>query len=139
MTDNQDPLQALKTLIDNKENVSAATSATSGELTPEQQAAQQQANAEEEAKLQAQLKAHEQQQAVLDQQALENLRTELPQVVSTGSSKENTQDVTQDRVTQDSTQDGVTQNSAQDSTQGPVNEQATQQLIHEVEQLKRLD
>jgi hypothetical protein len=127
MTDNQDPLQALKTLIDNKENVSAATSATSGELTPEQQAAQQQANAEEEAKLQAQLKAHEQQQAVLDQQALENLRTELPQVVSTGSSKENTQDVTQDRVT------------PQDSTQGPANEQATQQLIHEVEQLKRLD
>ena len=127
MTDNQDPLQALKTLIDNKENVSAATSATSGELTPEQQAAQQQANAEEEAKLQAQLKAHEQQQAVLDQQALENLRTELPQVVTTEASEAKTQD-------------GATEAAAtQDSTQGPVNEQATQQLIHEVEQLKRLD
>ena len=60
-------------------------------------------------------------------------------MVTTEASKENTQDVTQDRVTQDSTQDGVTQNSAQDSTQGPANEQATQQLIHEVEQLKRLD
>jgi hypothetical protein len=88
MTDNQDPLQALKTLIDNKENVSVATAATSGELTPEQQAAQQQANAEEEAKLQAQLKAHEQQQAVLDQQALENLRTELPQVVTTEQARQ---------------------------------------------------
>jgi len=127
MTDNQDPLQALKTLIDNKENVSAATSATSGELTPEQQAAQQQANAEEEAKFQAQLKAHEQQQAVLDQQALENLRTELPQVVTTEASEAKTQD-------------GATEAAAtQDSTQGPANEQATQQLIHEVEQLKRLD
>jgi len=127
MTDNQDPLQALKTLIDNKENVSVATAATSGELTPEQQAAQQQANAEEEAKLQAQLKAHEQQQAVLDQQALENLRTELPQVVTTEASEAKTQD-------------GATEAAAtQDSTQGPANEQATQQLIHEVEQLKRLD
>ncbi|HPA62137.1 MAG TPA: hypothetical protein PK302_02660 [Candidatus Woesebacteria bacterium] len=127
MTDNQDPLQALKTLIDNKENVSVATSATSGELTPEQQAAQQQANAEEEAKLQAQLKAHEQQQAVLDQQALENLRTELPQVVTTEASEAKTQD-------------GATEAAAtQDLTQGPANEQATQQLIHEVEQLKRLD
>lgn len=127
MTDNQDPLQALKTLIDNKENVSVATAATSGELTPEQQAAQQQANAEEEAKLQAQLKAHEQQQAVLDQQALENLRTELPQVVTTEASEAKTQD-------------GATEAAAtQDLTQGPANEQATQQLIHEVEQLKRLD
>lgn len=122
MTDNQDPQQALKTLIDNKENLSAAAPTTSGELTPEQQAAQQLAKAEEEAKLQAQLEEHEKQQAVQDQQALESLRTELPQVVSTEPSEEKTQV-------------GKTQDLTQEST----DEKAIQQLTHQVEQLKRLD
>ncbi|KUK84299.1 MAG: hypothetical protein XD98_0013 [Microgenomates bacterium 39_6] len=132
MTDNQDPQQALKTLIDNKENLSATASTTSGELTPEQQADQQLAKAEEEAKLQAQLEEHEKQQAVQDQQALESLRTELPQVVSTEPSEEKTQ--------VGEAQNGETQvGKTQDLTQESTDEKAIQQLTHQVEQLKRLD
>lgn len=132
MTDNQDPQQALKTLIDNKENLSATAPTTSGELTPEQQAAQQLAKAEEEAKLQAQLEEHEKQQAVQDQQALESLRTELPQVVSTEPSEEKTQ--------VGEAQNGETQvGKTQDLTQESTDEKAIQQLTHQVEQLKRLD
>lgn len=143
MTDNQDPLTALKTLIENKENLSPPTAkttseanlkqngepvlpeglkvSTSGELTQDQQAAQQTADLVKDAELKTKLKEHEAEQVAKDQEAIQSLRGELPEFTATNS-----------------TETGST-NISQDINGAASNDQITQNVVHEVEQLTRLD
>jgi hypothetical protein len=142
MTNNQDPLQALQTLIEDKENLSTTTAPTipevnqeqtgeqtpsegqasvGGELTPEQLVAQQAASAAKEAELKAKIKEHKAKQAVKDQEALKSLRGELPQVSPKNPSEK-----------------GIQTDENQELAQEPGNS-TTKKVVHNVKQLKRLD
>jgi hypothetical protein len=112
MTDTQNPLQTLQNMVKNPETqpTSVPTAPTAEEL-----AAQQEAAAIAEAELQATIKKHEEQQVAQDQEAIADLRGELPKISQASSTTEGNQ------------VDNV------NSTPKPVEEP------HQVEQLQRLD
>jgi hypothetical protein len=142
MTDNRDPLHALQSIIEDKEKSTASSSvlvepnevvqnnqetiATNPAVSAEQKPATQTPNpeqlatqkevAEKMAAMQARIQELKQTQAVEDEQAIENIRQELPEI----STKE---ELDNNAIVEN-------QNSSQE---------AVSQKIHQVEQLERLD
>lgn len=141
MTDNQDPLQVLQSIIDAKETSVSSTSTSPvptqpnqevpGNLaspaeqapsaqgpTPEQLVAQKAADAKKAAEAQARIQKLEEEQGVQDEQAIASLRQELPKIAPT-------------------TEEGV-ENSISDRNVQETDSDNNNEKDNPVEQLKRI-